>query len=334
MPVIRKYYFIIVIPAIIYGCSGFMVEDHLDGDIRFEDYQEAWEITDEWYPYLDYKRINWDSIHDSYYPEIIGSYSDEYLMIINRMLLELKDGHVALILKNGKYFGYRTPHQVKDENSFDFSVTHSYITGKLYSLEDDRIRYGLIGDLGYLRVSTLSQGDWIESIDQAFDMLNNTQGLIFDIRHNSGGSTAVGSDITARFINEPLPTPGFDEKGIFHPGGNVQPDPLYNYTNPVVLLVNGIVFSSAEHLAMWMQHIDHVTLVGDTTGGGSGNPVSFILPSGNVVKVSTRYMYRYDGEPIEWNGIVPDIIVTQTESDLLNGEDKQLEYAIEYLTGN
>lgn len=152
-----------LVPVIISGCSGFMVEDHREGDIRLEDFQEAWEITDEWYPYFDFKKINWDSIHDSYYPEIIKSYSDEYLMIINRMLLELKDGHVALVLKNNKYFVYRTPRQVKDEKSFDFSVTHSYITGNYNSIEDERIQYGLIGNIGYIWVSTLVAGDWIES---------------------------------------------------------------------------------------------------------------------------------------------------------------------------
>ena len=310
-----------------------MVEDHKEGDIRIEDFEETWEIADEWYPYFNFKNINWDSIHDIYYPEIASSYSDEYLMIINNMLIELRDGHVALMLKSGKYFGYRTPRQVKDERSFDFSVTQTYITGDYNSIADDRIQYGSINDIGYIRISTLMQGDWIESIDDALGTLGGTKAIIIDIRHNGGGSTNTGVYIVSKFIQEPLPAPGFDEKGVFHPGGSIQPRQANNYANPAVLLVNGIVLSAAEHLAMWMQHINHVTLIGDTTGGASGNPLAFSLPSGNEVRMSTRYMYRYDGEPIEWNGIVPDIIVTQSESDILKGEDLQLEYAIDFLIG-
>ena len=40
---------------------------------------------------------------------------------------------------------------------------------------------------------------------------------------------------------------------------------------------------------------------------------------------------RYDGLPWEWLGIPPDIRVEQTETDILAGRDKQLEYAIEML---
>lgn len=277
-----KNFSIILFLIIASGCSGLVVEDRQDTDKRLADFEEAWEITDEWYPYFEYKKIEWDNVHDKYYHEVINSYSGDYLLVINQMLLELKDGHVALLFKNGKSFRYRTPRQIKDENSFDFSVTQTYLTGNVNSLEDERILYGLIGDLGYLRISTLIQDDWIESIDKTFDLLDNTKGLIFDIRHNGWGSTAIGSSITERFINEPLPSPGFDEKGIHYPGGFIYPDQTYNYLSPVVLLVNGVVFSSAEHLAMWMQHIDHVILIGDTTGGGSGNPLTFPLPRNGV----------------------------------------------------
>jgi len=40
---------------------------------------------------------------------------------------------------------------------------------------------------------------------------------------------------------------------------------------------------------------------------------------------------RYDGEPIEWNGVLPDIRVPQSKEDIDQGRDKQLEYAIELL---
>ncbi|MGD2034251.1 MAG: S41 family peptidase [Bacteroidales bacterium] len=315
------------------SCSEFLIDDPVDGDIRTKDFENAWAIVDEWYPYFEYKKINWDSLYTVYSPLVQASHSDEYLLIINRMLLELRDGHVATILKNGQYLPvYRTPRQIKDQNSFDVAVTETYLTTELYSIEDGRIQYGLIGNLGYLRVSTLINGDWISGIKDVFDWLNDTEGLILDVRHNCGGSTSVAQQIVEKCIQNPLVTPGWTEKDIFHNGPVIEPDLNTNYTNPIVILANGNVFSSGEHLVMWMQHIDHVTFIGDTTAGASGNPLNFTLPSGNEIKVSTRCFYRYDGTPIEWNGIVPDHLVQQTETDIQDGRDRQLEYSIEYLS--
>lgn len=55
------------------------------------------------------------------------------------------------------------------------------------------------------------------------------------------------------------------------------------------------------------------------------------LPSGKLIYIGTGYFERYDGQTYEWLGIPPDIRVEQTEADILNGRDKQLEYAIDML---
>ena len=50
-----------------------------------------------------------------------------------------------------------------------------------------------------------------------------------------------------------------------------------------------------------------------------------------MIYIGTGYIERYDGQPFEWLGISPDIRVEQTEKDIQNGRDKQLEYAINML---
>lgn len=37
---------------------------------------------------------------------------------------------------------------------------------------------------------------------------------------------------------------------------------------------------------------------------------------------------------LEWNGVIPDIVVEQTETDRKQNRDKQLECAIQLLTNN
>ena len=50
-----------------------------------------------------------------------------------------------------------------------------------------------------------------------------------------------------------------------------------------------------------------------------------------MINIPTGYGLRYDGQQIEWLGVPPDIRVEQTEDDIINGRDKQLEYAIDLL---
>jgi C-terminal processing protease CtpA/Prc len=81
-----------------------------------------------------------------------------------------------------------------------------------------------------------------------------------------------------------------------------------------------------------MKHVPRVTALGDTTAGASGAPQFFALPSGRQINVSTKDILRYDGQPIEWNGVLPDILVTQKQSDIAQGRDRQLEDAINFLS--
>jgi C-terminal processing protease CtpA/Prc len=106
------------------------------------------------------------------------------------------------------------------------------------------------------------------------------------------------------------------------------------YTKPVVLWINGDSMSGAELFPGLMKQLSNVTVVGDTTLGGGCNDVADDiqgddwLPSGKYIHIGTTYVLRYYSEPIEWNGVLPDIRVPQTKDDIDQGRDKQLEYAI------
>jgi carboxyl-terminal processing protease len=113
-----------------------------------------------------------------------------------------------------------------------------------------------------------------------------------------------------------------------------KPSGSFQYTNPVVVLINGSTFSAGEFTTEILKQLPQVTAVGDTTGGGSvggGDESLFYLPSGKSIEIGFTDFRRYDGLPWEWLGIPPDIRIEQTEADILAGRDKQLEYAIELL---
>ena len=70
-----------------------------------------------------------------------------------------------------------------------------------------------------------------------------------------------------------------------------------------------------------LKQLPIVTAVGDTTGGGGGAGASvsgeivsdYKLPSGKLISTPTGYFERYDGQPIEWLCVPPDIRIEQTE---------------------
>jgi len=117
-----------------------------------------------------------------------------------------------------------------------------------------------------------------------------------------------------------------------NPVSYIYPTGTFQYIKPIALLINGKSFSTAEHMVNVCKMIDHITLIGDTTKGGGGIPDElYVMPSGFSFRVPTRKVIRYDGEEVEWNGIPPDILIQQTKDDISKNNDKQLEYAIDYL---
>ena len=166
---------------------------------------------------------------------------------------------------------------------------------------------------------------------------SEADGIIVDIRNNTGGGSAGYSPIIGRLIESPVATTsGFSWMGT-NDAGTISPLGGQQYTGPIVLLISGTTFSAAEVFVEIMQQLDYVTLVGDTTAGGgvssNGDPRHF-LPSGKSIKINYEAILKIDGEPLEWNGVPPDIRVPQTKADIDMKRDRQLESAIEFLKGN
>ena len=118
----------------------------------------------------------------------------------------------------------------------------------------------------------------------------------------------------------------------------IEPDTnRFIYTKPVVILINGASLSAAELFPEVMNQLSNVTVLGDTTVGSGCNDVDeniqgdYWLPTGEYIHIGSTYMLGFDGKPIEWNGVLPEIRVIQTVKDINNRIDEQFEYAIQLL---
>jgi C-terminal processing protease CtpA/Prc len=99
---------------------------------------------------------------------------------------------------------------------------------------------------------------------------------------------------------------------------------------PIVLLIDTSCFSSNEYFIAGMKDNKRAILLGETTGGGSGNPIKLIFPfkkSFFELFISTWLYFRPNGQPLEGRGIKPHIIIKPRIKDLLAQNDAVLRRA-------
>lgn len=189
---------------------------------------------------------------------------------------------------------------------------------------------------GLIRIPTFensSNHNLVAEFDAALAGLLDAPAIILDLRGNGGGSTFISDPIAARFLERPftygrdlfrarLPQRGWRDHFDYRvtPRGDT-------YSGPLVLLIDETNYSTAENFIVALVDAKRATTVGRRTAGGSGNPLTFTLTGGAVVRFSTGFFQRIDGTPIEGVGIAPDVPITWTVEDYRLGRDPDLEAA-------
>jgi hypothetical protein len=330
-----SFIFSIVCLSLILSCKDLVVTDP-ESNLNVEDFEAAWNRINDVYPYLEFKKINWDSIYTIYRPLAENAKGDEFYLVLRDLLAELKDGHVYYRTKGGgEVYPYYPQRHFKDRHSYSPFVVRKYFDKELKLTESTSVEYEILpGNIGYAFISDFHEDYLINEFPEVLEYLKNTKGLILDIRQKRGGDYQNIEAVVTRFLTEPLERNDaytYGEKWVLPP---FQPSGPFQYTNPVVVLINGSTFSAGEFTTEILKQLPQVTAVGDTTGGGSvggGDEGLYFLPSGKSIDIGFIDIRRYDGLPWEWLGIAPDVRIEQTEEDILAERDKQLEYAIEVL---
>ena len=295
-----------------------------------ENFEHLWNFANENYTFFEYKHINWDSVKTVFQKKISPEISDDSLFnVLAEMTAILRDGHSSLssdIRKYQYYFFLDRP------SNFD-----SYLLYKNY-LEPNNFetvtpfKIMEIGNIGYMYYGSFEDEFTEKQLDYIINKFADKKGIIIDIRNNTGGDADFINLLTGRFTDDKVLAgynqfkngPGkndYTDKISFyvHPGGNVR------YTGKIVVLVNRMVYSSANFATLFFRALPNVTLIGDITGGGGGIPSYNELPNGWIFRCSSSIQTTPDGIITE-GGIPPDIY----ESINSSGENKDgiLERAI------
>ncbi len=206
--------------------------------------------------------------------------------------------------------------------SHEFELTADAAVGYLPRLpvpiagipDSANVSWKKIGDgIGYIYVRRISQ-DLVPMLDQAVEDLKDCQGMVIDVRGNSGG----GFDASQAFRN-------FDLQDV-----NDQQRP--HFKGPLAVLIDARCISAGEGWISWFRANQRARFFGETTAGASARKKTVDVCGGLFqarypVKPYTGFLDR----PIERQGIEPDVTIKQTATDLANGTDTALQAARRYL---
>jgi carboxyl-terminal processing protease len=185
----------------------------------------------------------------------------------------------------------------------------------------------LANGIGYIRFSGFLE-TVLDSVLQAIDDLHDAPALIIDLRGNPGGQFPVRKAIASQLVGEPKLFMRYQLRDGME---EVYLDSVSNaYQGEVVLLVDELSTSSSEEFAGSLQALGRATIIGSWTPGSCLVMNVELLPNDAILVYPYAQSQAPDGRVLEDNGVVPDIEVALDREQLLQGNDGQLEAAIEY----
>lgn len=220
--------------------------------------------------------------------------------------------------------------------------------------------------LGYLKIDRFDDGA-AGLADQAMAELGDTQGLVIDLRDNSGGNMSAlrlasyfgavgeapavalfsrayleglgraptledirrGPKVVGAYTDEAVGRAVQENGGaaVFH----LEDVGQRRYRGPVVVLIGPETASAAEGFAWVMKQSPNVRFVGEASAGALLSGERFELPGGWVLTVPVFGVWRADGENLGDRAVQPDLPAPLTREDLCAGRDPGVARALELL---
>ena len=314
--------------------TGCVREDQPD-NTPINNFEALWKIIDEHYCFLDYKAeaigLDWDEVHTTYRQRISNDMTNAQLQeVLTDMLAELRDGHVNLYTAAdvSRYWSWYEDYP----KNLDIELRDQYL-GTDYKIAAG-IKYRIFDDnIGYLLYEDFSVGVGEGNLDDVMYYLRTCNGLIIDVRGNSGCMLTYAERLSQRLTNKRILVgyssykSGKGHSDFSQPKAEyLNPSTGVRWQKPVVILTNRECYSATNIFIRNAHACEGVTLLGDQSGGGSGLPFSSELPNGWAVRFSASPSYDKDMNQIEF-GIEPDIYCALDATDALNVYDTLIETA-------
>jgi len=300
-------------------------------------FDDLWATFDRRYSYFELKGVDWDAARARYRSQAAGAPTqDAFIAVIREMLGELRDVHVSLIAPSGAYSPTYTPTATAN---WDRNLWLGVVTAAGGVQYRTNLGYARIKGIPYIAVGAWNSTQFTtDDLDAVLENFRQDSTLIIDVRPNGGGNDQLALALASRFTTRAVVTEYFRYRnGASHSAftsetaRSVGPRGSWQFTKPVVVLSGRGVFSSNESFIAAMRELPNATVVGDTTGSGSGNPATYELGNGWKYTVSRWVAMTADRVPFEGRGIPPDVYARWNLAAVGAGRDPVLSAALQLL---
>lgn len=199
------------------------------------------------------------------------------------------------------------------------------------------------GGILWIDLPSFSSDDDVKPFRDLLPQIAKARGLVLDVRSNSGGSTDVGSAIIAYLIDKPIKGShwktrqympayrawGKPEKWQEGDHSAIEPKGGNPFLGPVVVLTGPNTFSAAEDFVVALHASRRARIVGERTGGSTGQPLTMELQGDGGARICTKWDSYPDGRDFVGVGVLPDVEVHPTPQDVADDRDRVLEAGIE-----
>lgn len=173
--------------------------------------------------------------------------------------------------------------------------------------------------LGYLRITQFAEPVPAGVQEALADLTDQgIEGLILDLRNNSGGLVSVGLAVADQLLDGRPVVETEGREGISAPQRS---SPGSLYAGPMVTLINGGTASASEILAGALQDNGRSPLVGSRSFGKGLIQTLISLGDGSGLAVTVARYVTPGGRAIQGQGLKPDLELAQPEPLNPGGED-------------
>ncbi len=197
----------------------------------------------------------------------------------------------------------------------------------------------LSGNIVYVAINSFASELVQKEFEKNLPIIRAADGLILDVRENDGGSGALAYNILGYLTSTAFATPAFKSRqyvAIRRVWGTAgawfvsdsskwEAKPQEYFSKPVVLLTGPRSLSATDVFADGFQLLHRGRIVGEATGGSTGDPLGYALPGGGFGRVATS---TDTGSGVVGRGVLPDVEVKRRVADFLEGRDAALDAGV------
>ncbi len=279
------------------------------------DFDSVWINFDLKYPLFSYKGVDWDGVAQEYGHRFEMVSLEERDAMLAEALGLFRDAHIVLVSPAGTRRNTYSPPRFRV--NYNERFLSAFRDSVRWRRESDAWGWGIRDSIGYMEITRV-YGNLVDisAFDRVLDSLENTRGLIIDLRRVSGGSLSSCRDIWNRFCTEEAIVgyqryrngPGHDDFAAPLPV-TARPAGRKPYTRQVMLLIGRNTKSAGEILAETLSGFARITLIGDTTLGAVVAPASFELSDGTRYTLPIVAYLDAEMRPLEGRGVAPDVYI-------------------------